>query len=126
MSQMDSGTINEWWKDSQLMQALENALSATDWRGLTVGPFGIRIATDEDTKMTIRNMCAAKISSIRKDAHGLDIFLCSPAGALELFMRGDKILFLPMSEKEKEIGTVDIQKQIGEFGDQLRQGLLGQ
>jgi hypothetical protein len=125
MSQMESGTINEWWKDSQLMQALENALNTADWRGLIVGSFGVRIATDEDAKMTIRNMCATKISSIRKDAHGLDIFICSPAGALELFVRGEKVLFLPMREKENENGLADIQKQIGEFGDLLRQSLLG-
>jgi hypothetical protein len=55
--------------------------------------------TDEDAKMTVRNMCATKISSICKDAHGLDIFICSPAGALELFVRGEKVLFLPMREK---------------------------
>ena len=115
--------MDEWWKDPQLIRALQLALDTAGYRGLKVGSFGVRISTDKDGQMTLGDMCSTKTSSIRKDAHGFDIYLCSPSGAFEVFIREDKVpVFLPMSEN-KAAGPVDIKRQLEEFGNQLRRGL---
>ncbi len=115
--------MDEWWKDQQFRRALDNALDLADWRGLSVGPFGVRIATDEDGKMTLSERCEAKLSSVRKEGQGLDIYMCGPAGPLELFVRGEQIGFLPVEGKDKPSDRAAIRKQIQEFGEQLRRGL---
>jgi hypothetical protein len=116
------GGSDEWWKDSQLVDALSEAVDRAGWRGLTVGSFGVRVATEEDGQMTIGGMCASRISSVRRDKYGFEIYLCGPIGAFDVFIRKENLHFLPITENKADI--TDIRKQIKEFGDQLRLGLL--
>jgi DNA-binding beta-propeller fold protein YncE len=114
--------MGEWWKDPQLISALQLALDTAGIRGLKVGYLGVRITTDKDEQMTLGNMCSTKTSSIRKDTQGFDIYLCSPSGAFEVFIHGDKPpVFLPLGDEKGDLS--DINRQLEEFGNQLRRGL---
>ena len=117
--------MDEWWNDFHLNGNLSKALDAAGWQGLTVWPGGMRSATLEDDKIDIATMRRLNVSRVRRDKHGLDIWMFSPAGAHELFIReGKPPVFLPLVDEKGNIE--DIIKQIDVLGKQLRQGLLGE
>jgi hypothetical protein len=121
LTEEERGVMDEWWKDHALRRALDKALVSAGWGGLSVGPFGVRIANAEDGGKTIRILCAENISCVRLDGNGYTVLMNSPAGSLEFIVRGYEAVFLPADGRELE----GIRDQIRLFGDQLRQGLLG-
>ncbi len=113
--------MEEWWKDRKLRRALDKALISAGWGGLSVGPFGVRIANADDGGKPIRILCAENISCVRLDGNGYTVLMNSPAGSLEFIVRGYEAVFLPADGRDLE----GIRDQIRLFGEHLRQGLLG-
>jgi tetratricopeptide (TPR) repeat protein len=125
MRDSDTGnSIDGWWSEPELRAAILKALDAAGYQGLTVWPGGVRPANSYDDMIKTADMCRLTISRVRRHDKGMDIVMCSPAGAYELFIREGKPLgFLPIGERGS---TEDIKKAVEELGAQLRKGLLEQ